>query len=752
MTDDGLLYIRSLSGLREKLAKAGRDGTAMGKVWGSLLRRARSAPDAYPWFTPFVAVATGGEGDIQAAKRQILNYVATLDAQQFGMGLQFHFWCFAFPHARWTLYFHWLDQLGAWTERERASVWEALTVFQFTNFFYGMRTKPEPECVDNQTLSLCFSNALFGHLFGSSSALSRRMGADGFRRLPGMLGGFPPSGYSGEGSTYMDYVVGPAIPFVVELLERENGGDWFNQALPPHGGSAAAVVRMVAREWMPNGLLLPWDHYGYSLPVTSGVAYGARRIGDPLYFDLLENAATWGNNIGVGWGFDDLVWTLVWWPERKPESTRRAQAWVEPEVGGALVSDDRELYLMQMWDRSTPKTPIREHVNPNALVLSAYGSPLTVDGVPAKECAVFNFDDTWLNRDGMDFNAVQTNFGPGCAGAHGVVLVDGWEGMRVEKEFKQAELREFDPEGNVLAADVTPIYRERWPDTLAVRRRSRLCAERFWLVEDLAAFAEEHELRSRWMLRPELVSAGQGLEIETAEGVRLWLLPLLGPGMPETTELKGFPDRLDCRSLRADFIQRGRECRWLFLAFPHEGREVVEDITDGWAVARDPEASFGFGEAVKALTGSPLRLSIEMPPFLLAELPVARRWWYAKELRRPQPGRWWIRLPRGLAEPAVWVNGVQMDLGDRVKLAELMPIDIEMSADTVVLVLRTDTGTRQYEEDGSQGINSFQGRAASLSESTGGGSLEASFKDGVASVRFGRETWTVAHELMKVEL
>jgi hypothetical protein len=389
-TETGLLYIEDLGALREKLAKASRDGGAMGQAWSSLKRLALNAPDEFPWFTPFAAVATGERKAIEGAKRQILKYVATLESQQFGMGLQFHFWCFAFPHARWTLYFKWLDALGAWTESERRELVEKLALFQFANFFFGMRVKPEPQCVDNQTLSLCYSNAAVGLLLEDepqAASLARRMAEDGFRRLPDMLGGFPPSGYSGEGSTYMDYVVGPSIPFVVELLERRFGGDWFSRTLPPNGGSAESVTRMVAREWMPNGLLLPWDHYGYAFPVRSCIAYGAKRTGEPLFFDLLEKAANWGFDASIGWGFDDLPWTLLWWPGERPASKGRLfDSWVQNDVGGAIVSKDGELYAQQAWDKSAPETPIREHVNPNALTLCAFGSPLSVDGVPTKTC------------------------------------------------------------------------------------------------------------------------------------------------------------------------------------------------------------------------------------------------------------------------------------------------------------------------------------------------------------------------------
>jgi HEAT repeat protein len=57
---NGAFYIDNLDGLREKLARASRDGTRLGRVWDSVVRRARNAPGDFPWFTPLVALV-GGE-------------------------------------------------------------------------------------------------------------------------------------------------------------------------------------------------------------------------------------------------------------------------------------------------------------------------------------------------------------------------------------------------------------------------------------------------------------------------------------------------------------------------------------------------------------------------------------------------------------------------------------------------------------------------------------------------------------------
>ncbi|MFA6291598.1 MAG: hypothetical protein WC637_07440, partial [Victivallales bacterium] len=663
-------YIDDLEALREKLSRAKRDGTLMGRVWDSMIRRSRNAPENFPWFTPFVALITGETKDIENAKDAIRRYVATLDPQTFGMGVQFHFWCFAFPHARWSLYFQWLSAIGAWDTAEEKHLREELLTFQYVNFFYGMRTKPEPECVDNQTMSLCFSNALLGHLF-SESAMAKRMYADGIRRLPSLIGGIPTSGYSGEGSTYMDFVVGPSIPFIVELLERSSGEKWFDKSLPPNGGSAENVCRMISREWMSNGLLLPWDHYGYAIPVRACIAYAASRSSDPFYGELLERQANWACDQSVGWGYDDLVWSLIWWPDNRKQKRASFSSWSEPEVGAALVSDDSRLYLMQMWDETTPVHPTRAHVNPNSIILSAYGSPLTIDGVPDKECTAFNFDDTWREVSYMDIGSTRKfNFGSGCGGAHSVILVDHWEGMRAFTEYRQASMIGFSGKDKSVTADVTPIYREKFSDVKTVRRRSRLCSERFWLIEDLAAFEKEHAVTSRFFLRPNVIESKRGIKIETAEGVRLSLFPLLGPDKMTSKPVKGYPDRLDGESVMVDFKQQGKECRWLWLAWPEATRRTEEDVCENWEAVPDATSNLDFAPALKQFDGKPTMVPLTMPPYMQRDLPAVRRWWFRRNINVPKCTGW-LRLPKQMLNLRVWISGREIDICSHKMLMNL---------------------------------------------------------------------------------
>ncbi|MEI8197446.1 MAG: hypothetical protein WCI73_16240, partial [Phycisphaerae bacterium] len=453
----------------------------------------------------------------------------------------------------------------------------------------------------------------------------------------------------------------------------------------------------------------------------------------------------------IGWGYDDTIWALIWWPERHGTTRQPAFAsWCQDQVGAAIVSADASRYLLQMWDASEPNFPVRSHVNPNALILNAFGVPLTIDGVPGKSCTAFNYEDTWIERSNLGFQPVRTSFGAGCAGAHSVLLVDGWEGMHARSSYPQAALVEFDPAS--VTADVTPLYRERWSDTMAVRRRSRLLSDRFWLIEDLACFQQEHDLVARWWMRPEVVAAPRGVAIETAEGIRLDLLPLLGPDDHCIRGVDGYPDRLDGRSLQIDFEQRARIGRWLWLAVPRATRAVAIDLAEAWQVAPDAAQAWDFSQARRTLAESPRRLPLTQPAFMLADLPVAPRWWYRRTLHIDRSAPRWLRLPARLLEPALWINGQPVDLSAHLTRLELIQIDVPLPSELcgdVEIILRTNCGVSQYAKE-NPGGSGFWGQPALLAALPPLEPIEAAYAEGQIALQIGPERWKIPHQLMPV--
>ena len=742
MLHDKPLLIPDLDRLRENLSAWESEKSKRGDMWRKIKNCARFSPMTYPWYTPFVALVTREEQDIANAKKVLAAYLQKLEEMYFCSGLQMHFWCFAFPHAKWSLYFQWLCSIGAYTPEEEQEISETLVTYQFLNFYYGMNTKPEPECVDNQTLSLSLSNAIVGWLFyeigGEPCEMARIMHRDGLRRLPFLIGSLPRSGYTGEGSAYMDGVIGPAIPITIEFLELFTGEtDLFTKSFPPNGTVPLHVVEMVAREWMPGGLLLPWDNYGYQFGTRSTLAYAARKTGREEFYQALED----GNlsyDVGIGWAYDDFVWTLVWQPDAPPSVSSGDGSWYEPEAGACLRSADGGLCLYQIWDDSAPNIPTRCHVNPSMVLFNAYGLPLSADGSPAHEGGErFWFDDTWREVSFLTIGQKDSyNYGNGCGGAHSVVLLDGWEGLRAFREGPQLKSSEAALSRRMAEADTAPLYQEKAPDVRAMRRRSRLAADRFFLVEDLADCGAEHDVAARFVLRPECVPSAFGMKIQTPEGVTLHIFDAENPDAPAVCEaVEGHPRNPDSGCVLADFKARGTRVHRLFAAFPSRTRKKEAYEAD-FVCIPDPEKSMTVEDALCAEgTLVPLRL----PAYMETELAPVRRWWYRKRIAK-RPGAAWISLPGGMMSPRLWLGGQEIPLRGDQSYTDLIEPQVRLpealeAADFVDFVLCTEVPLGHYEGSVNGDTIGLWGGVAMCYPCEEETVLSCSLKDGVLTLR-----------------
>jgi hypothetical protein len=324
--------------------------------------------------------------------------------------------------------------------------------------------------------------------------------------------------------------------------------------------------------------------------------------------------------------------------------------------------------------------------------------------------------------------------------------------MRAFSEYPQAKLRAFAETEKSVTAEVTPLYRERWPDARVVCRRSRLCHERFWLIEDFARFDQSHLFTARFYLRPGRIPAARGVAIETAEGVRLHLLPILGSDNGRSETVAGYPTVLDGASLRVDFTQYGSECRWLWLAWPEATRRVVSDESNGWAALPDAASALDPAAARAGLATVSQTLPLTEPPFILSDLPVCRRWWFRKRLAVPA-GAAWLRLPKRMLEPRLWVDGAEIDLEPHALRMGLLEPEVALppaaAGRTVEILLRCDTGHSQCAPGGNGGAG-FSGQPALLGPQAAAGVEGVDYRDGQVTVRAGGQEWTVTHDLMEI--
>lgn len=670
--------IIDLQEVRRKLGRAEARPGRMGRVWGAVRRMAHANPEENNWYTPFVAAVEGDEEMVEHARRGIADYLEGA-ARKGSAGYLFNIWCFAFPHCRWAIWFDLLRREGFYSEEEAQKIAAKFLLIQHRDHHAGLLVKPYPECVDNQAASLCLSSVVIGTLFADSPGrghLARYMREEGARRLEAMIGGMPNSGYSGEGSTYQGRIVAFAVPFLVEMLERIRGEDLFEAPLEPNGTSAADILRMTSRLWMPGGLLLPWDDYGYQFGLKFPLAYLAHRTGDRHSLSLLEHTANW-SRLGIesgGWGFDEAVWSLIFWPETDGVvEPPRWSGWAQEEVGGAIASEDGSRYLMQMWD-PTGAMCTRAQVNPNSLVLEADGVPLTADGAKTEDCTDIQFPGAVHERAIGSGQVQRVDLSKGCAGAHNCILVDGDEAMRPTDDYERCRLEDFDPDAGSITGDVTGLYRDVYADCRVVRRRSRLVRDRFWLVEDLVEFEQSHEFTSRWYFRPGARPGENGVDLTAPEGVGLQVRCLVGPGEAVIERIEGFPREPDACSDRVDFRQSGRSARWLYLLWPMRLREVVEELTEGWrAGPLPPDAGL---EDVSGVEGE-FDVHPGGLPWLQGDAPVADACGYCRRIEVPAGDDWSLRMPRGLADGLrLWIDGREVELPGPVRRRRLMTTSV----------------------------------------------------------------------------
>lgn len=751
MLENEYFLVDDIDALRGKVLGA-PEGDQRNMFWNAITRSVRSSVYGFAWYAPFVAVITREPRDIENAKTMIRAYIDKLDLMNYCMGLQFHFWCFAFPHAKICIYFQWLCELGVYSEEEKEEISARLLNYQFTNFYYGMRTKPEPECVDNQTLSLALSNVIVGFLFtqgAKRSHIAEIMLRDGLKRIPEILGGFPKSGYTGEGSTYMDVVIGPSIWITVEVLERIWGKkDLLFAKFPPSMVRPIDMLKLIADSWMPGGLLLPWDNYGYQLGIRSALAYVAKKTGEPVYCDKLEHAV-WSYDVGAGWAYDDLVWTLVHFPE-KVNRGEYERGWFVPEVGGVICKNDR--YVFQMWDESAPNYPTRMNCNPNSVVFNAFDVPLSADGAKSHDCRRFEFDTTWKTVNYLKMNEnTSFNFGEGCVGGHSCILIDGNEAMMAVTDGEQTDVEHCAKDENSVTGDVTPVYKQNYPDIELVRRKTTLLGEKFFLVEDVVRADKVHTVTARFVLRPELAECETGVCIKVNQGVSLQLVPLSDRAAVRTEVVEGYPRKPENKGILADFIwPSGSETISRVLAFPSLYISPMDKIVGFKGIHTD--ADLTPEQAEKLLKGAENVFDLLLPPYMEKNVPVCRKWWFKKRTAVPK-GATHLILPIGLINGKLFVNGKEINLSPFKTSANLLYsyvklTDSAIGADEMDILFFTEVPVDHYENGGDGRTGIFGGMRFGAEMQTEK-VLSAAYRDGKVFVETDRCAYEYAYESME---
>jgi hypothetical protein len=123
-----------------------------------------------------------------------------------------------------------------------------------------------------------------------------------------------------------------------------------------------------------------------------------------------------------------------------------------------------------------------------------------------------------------------------------------------------------------------------------------------------------------------------------------------------------------------------------------------------FAAIADYAADLDQTTARPQLAQSALRLDLQLPAHMEADVPAVKRWWYHTII-----SAWgdagWIKLPVGMMNPLVWLHGVAVDMRPYMISGELIAPQIAIPADcragdALDLLLCVDVPISHYEGGG----------------------------------------------------
>ncbi|RMD66683.1 hypothetical protein D6833_01165, partial [Candidatus Parcubacteria bacterium] len=137
------------------------------KLTSTLCRIAGTHPENNPWLMPLTAVLNPTEANVHHARQAVTTYLNTA-AERGHRSYLFNIWCFAFPHARWAIWFKLMVKAGFYSREEAEEQAAQFLLIHFRDHLPGLLNKPFPECVDNQAAALAISTWILGSLFADT--------------------------------------------------------------------------------------------------------------------------------------------------------------------------------------------------------------------------------------------------------------------------------------------------------------------------------------------------------------------------------------------------------------------------------------------------------------------------------------------------------------------------------------------------------------------------------------------------------
>jgi hypothetical protein len=165
----------------------------------------------------------------------------------------------------------------------------------------------------------------------------------------------------------------------------------------------------------------------------------------------------------------------------------------------------------------------------------------------------------------------------------------------------------------------------------------------------------------------------------------------------------GHPAKPDGRCGIADFHYHGTTHHQITLAWIAQTRRLGVQIRQFTAIA-DYADHLDHTTARQLLAQSTLRLDLQLPAHMEADVPAVKRWWYHTIISAWDDASW-IKLPVGMMNPQVWLNDVAVDMRPYMISGELIAPQIAIPAAcrtgaALDVLLRVDVPISHYEGGG----------------------------------------------------
>ncbi len=354
-----------------------------------------------------------------------------------------HLWIGAAMAAHIAVAMDWLAVEGLFTKKEIDQMGSHF-VEGFWRYIYphlkGKGRSPYFHEPINQDSAMVAGCLVIGYLFGAKwkrDPRARRMYNDALTQAGNLMWQSSPSGFDGDGFTYMRQIQPPVLTLISMVIHWVEGVDYYFTEYGPGSCSIAGFMEKLLRFTLPSGYSFPHGRYGYvTMWNHYSQAYAARRTGNSLYLE--EVIPVPQRRFITPWIAFDLPLAVAWTPYgSSPGAPVKARnppylSWHDKALWSNIGSQKTKIQSHLCWRRGQHGTFILEHDGQRAVVLynesAPYANGLYYPGVRGTGKPGHGYEGLELPSMQIDRIQLETQWDPAIIKDHGkfvAVMEDG---------------------------------------------------------------------------------------------------------------------------------------------------------------------------------------------------------------------------------------------------------------------------------------------------------------------------------------